>query len=81
MPHKNHVREKPLPDLASKLFEIDCIGNFKSTADLVFSCFGKQLNKRRLRRPLNIIRSVFVKIKIVCISALKKRLECSYKST
>jgi hypothetical protein len=40
VPHKNHQREKPLPKLESKQFEINCIGNYKSTADLVFSCFG-----------------------------------------
>ncbi len=40
VPHKQHEREKPLPKLESKQFEIDCIGNYKSTADIVFSCFG-----------------------------------------
>lgn len=40
VPHKNHQRDAPLPKLESKQFEIDCVGNYKSTADLVFSCFG-----------------------------------------
>ena len=36
VPHKQSVRERPLPGLESKVFEIDCIGNYKSTADIVF---------------------------------------------
>ena len=40
VPHKQCVREEPLPKLDSKVFEIDCIGNHKSTSDIVFSCFG-----------------------------------------
>jgi hypothetical protein len=40
VPHKQCIREKPLPKLDSKVFEIDCIGNHKATSDIVFSCFG-----------------------------------------
>lgn len=45
VPHKNHDRKEPLPPLKSKTFEISCIGNYKATADIVFSCFGKNIFK------------------------------------
>jgi hypothetical protein len=35
-------RKQQLPKLEGKMFEIDCIGNYKATADIVFSCFGKK---------------------------------------
>ena len=40
VPHKQSVRERPLPGLDSKVFEIDCKGTYKSTADIVFFSFG-----------------------------------------
>jgi hypothetical protein len=40
VPHKQCIRENPLPKLDSKVFHIDCIGNHKATSDIVFSSFG-----------------------------------------
>ncbi len=44
VPHKQHLREKPLPDLIGKNFVIDCIGNHKSMTDIVFSSYGRKIH-------------------------------------
>jgi hypothetical protein len=42
VPYVNHIREQPLPPLQGREFEIECVGNYVSNEDIVFSCFGKE---------------------------------------
>ncbi len=45
VPHRQHEREKPLPEMVGKNFVIDCIGNHKSMTDIVFSSYGRKKMK------------------------------------
>jgi hypothetical protein len=40
VPHKHHERKNELPKLESKVFNVKCVGNYKSLCDIVFSSFG-----------------------------------------